>query len=59
MGGAYCSFDENRKGRIKAGYLADLAVLDRDIFTIPEDEIKDVKADVTILGGKVVYQRAE
>ncbi len=57
LGSAYCSFDENRKGRIRPGYLADLTVLDRDIFTVPEDEIKDINAQMTILAGQVVYER--
>ena len=54
---AYCSFDENRKGRIRPGYLADLTVLDRDLLTVPEDEIKDINAQMTILAGQVVYER--
>lgn len=39
-GSAYSSFDENLKGSLEIGKLADLVVLDRDIFEIPEDEIK-------------------
>ncbi len=37
--------------------MADLIVLDRDILTIPEDEIKDVKVEMTIIDGKIVYQK--
>ena len=55
MGGAYTSFEENRKGRIKEGYLADLVLLDRDIFTIPEEEIKHTQALATWLGGECVF----
>ena len=54
---AYASFDENRKGRLMPGYLADFAVLDRDIFSIPLDEIKEVKVTKTVLGGKVIFER--
>jgi predicted amidohydrolase YtcJ len=55
--GAYASFEETLKGSIEPGKLAYMVVLDRDIFTIPEDEIKDVKVETTIVGGEIVYQR--
>jgi len=54
---AYASFEENKKGRIAPGFLADMCVLDRDIFTINPVEIMDVKVDMTILGGNIVYKR--
>ena len=50
-------FDEGRKGTLETGKLADLAVLSADIMSIPEDQIKDIKADMTMVGGKVVFQR--
>ena len=50
-------FDEGRKGTLEPGKLADLVVLSADYVTVPEDQIKDIKADVTIVGGKVVFQR--
>jgi hypothetical protein len=49
------STEEGKKGQIKVGQLADLAVLDRDAMTIPEDELQDVVSVLTLLGGKVVY----
>ena len=52
---AYYTFEENIKGSIEPGKLADMIVLDRDILTCPEDEIKDTKILKTILGGKTVY----
>jgi predicted amidohydrolase YtcJ len=55
--GAYASFEETRKGSIEPGKLADIVVLDRDILTIPADEIKEVKVETTIVGGEIVYQR--
>jgi hypothetical protein len=55
--GAYASFEETVKGSIEPGKLADMVVLDRDIFAIPEDEIKEVKVETTIVGGEIVYQR--
>lgn len=44
------------KGAIEAGKLADLAVLDRDYFVVPEEQIKDVKATMTVVGGQVVWK---
>jgi len=55
--GAYASFEETVKGTIEPGKLADLVVLDRDILAIPEEEIKEVKVETTIVGGEIVYQR--
>jgi predicted amidohydrolase YtcJ len=49
------STEEGKKGQIKVGQLADLAVLSNDYFTVPGDEIQDITAVLTILGGKVVY----
>jgi predicted amidohydrolase YtcJ len=56
IGSAYCSFDEDKKGRIRPGYFADFAVLDRDIFTVEPEEIKNVKCVMTVLGGKIIYE---
>ena len=52
---AYGSFEENIKGSIEGGKLADLIVLDRDILTCPVDEIKETKVLMTMLGGRTVY----
>ncbi len=57
IGSAYACFSENRRGRIRPGFLADFAVLDRDIFTIPEDEIKDVQCVMTFVNGRKIFQR--
>lgn len=54
---AYASFDEERKGRIMPGFYADMTVLDRDIFTVAHEEIRGTKVEMTIVGGRVVYQR--
>jgi len=51
------TFDEARKGTIEPGKLADIVVLSADYTAVPEDQIKDIKADLTIAGGKVVFQR--
>jgi predicted amidohydrolase YtcJ len=56
-GAAYAQFMEERKGRIKEGYLADITITDRDLLTIPENEIMQTRIEYTITGGKVVYQK--
>lgn len=56
-GSAYNEFKEDIKGRIKPGYLADLVVLDRDIFTCDPMEIKDILPVMTMVDGKMVYRR--
>jgi predicted amidohydrolase YtcJ len=56
LGSAYAQFMENRKGMIKTGYLADIVITDKDLFSIPENEIMKTKVDYTITGGKVVYK---
>jgi predicted amidohydrolase YtcJ len=58
INGAYASFEEGIKGSIELGKLADMVVLDRDILTIPPDELKEMKVDTTIVGGEVVFQRS-
>lgn len=53
---AYASFEEKIKGSIEPGKLADLTVLDRDILSVPAEEIKDIKVETTIVGGEIIYQ---
>ena len=59
MGGAYLTFEEDRKGSIEAGKYADMAVLSDDPLTCAEDAIKDITAETTIVGGRVVYERGD
>jgi predicted amidohydrolase YtcJ len=49
------SNEQGKKGQIKAGQLADLALLSDDYFSVPEDEIVSLRAVLTMLGGKVVF----
>lgn len=51
------TFEEGRKGTLEPGKLADLVVLSADYVAVPEDQIKDIKADITMVGGKIVFQR--
>jgi predicted amidohydrolase YtcJ len=52
---AYLFFRENDLGSIQSGYLADLAVLDKDYLTVPADQIKDISSVLTMVGGRIVY----
>lgn len=52
---AYAAGDEDRKGMIKKGYLADMTVLDRDLYAVPTEEIKDIKVTMTVVGGEITY----
>lgn len=54
---AYSSFEEAIKGSIEPGKLADFAVLSDDILTCPVDQIKNIQSELTIVGGKIVYDR--
>lgn len=54
---AYCEFKEDVKGRIKPGFYADMVVIDKDIFTCDPLEIKDIKPEMTVVGGKIVYKK--
>ena len=54
---AYASYTEKENGTIETGKNADLVVLEKDIYSIDPDEIKTVKVDMTVLGGKVVFER--
>ena len=55
--GAYLAKEENIKGSVEPGKLADLIVLDRDILNVPSEDIKDIKVLTTIVDGKIVYSR--
>ncbi|HEY4253063.1 MAG TPA: amidohydrolase [Roseomonas sp.] len=54
-GNTWFSTEEGKKGQIKVGQLADLAVLSDDYFGVPEDRIQDIEAVLTLLGGKPVF----
>jgi predicted amidohydrolase YtcJ len=57
LNNAFAAFEEDKKGSITVGKLADITILDQDILTIPSDQIKDTKVLYTIIGGRVLYQR--
>ncbi|MHA2062649.1 MAG: amidohydrolase, partial [Candidatus Sifarchaeia archaeon] len=56
LNGAYASFEEDIKGSIEPGKLADIAILSDDLTAISAERIKDVKVDLTMVGGKVLWR---
>lgn len=53
--GAVSNFEENNKGTVEVGKMADLVILDRDIMECPDSEILNAKVLYTIVGGELVY----
>ena len=58
-GSAWFSNEQTKKGSIKVGQLADLAVLDRDFFQTDDEAIKHIEAELTVVGGKIVYANGD
>jgi predicted amidohydrolase YtcJ len=56
---AYASFEEDRKGSLTVGRLADFVLLSKDLFDIPPEEIRNVDVEMTVVGGKIVFERSE
>ncbi len=54
---AWAAGEEDLKGRLAPGLLADLVVLDRDPFAVPPEQLKNLKAALTVVGGKIVFER--
>jgi predicted amidohydrolase YtcJ len=59
INGAYAGFEEDIKGTLTPGKLADITVLSKDIMTIPEEEIPTARVVYAIVGGKVKYQAVQ
>jgi predicted amidohydrolase YtcJ len=57
VGSAYAEFMEGRKGMLKAGMLADFAVLSQDLSRVPPERIGDTRVEETVVGGRSVYRR--
>jgi predicted amidohydrolase YtcJ len=56
-GSAYAEFAETQKGTLEPGKLADLVVFAADLFKVPPREILTTPVDLTVVGGRVVYER--
>jgi len=55
-GAAYAEFSEADKGRLAPGLLADFVIVDRDLFSIPPEEIRQARVTLTVVGGRVIYE---
>jgi predicted amidohydrolase YtcJ len=55
---AWAEGEEGSKGTLSVGKLADLVVIDRDLFAIPPQQLKEAKVVLTVVGGRVVFDRA-
>jgi predicted amidohydrolase YtcJ len=56
MHGAYASFEENIKGSLTAGKLADVVILEKDPHAVDPDDIADIQVLRTILGGRTTFE---
>jgi hypothetical protein len=57
MGSAFAAFEEEEKGTISPGKMADLVVLSEDILSIGPSRIANVEVQMTIVGGRIVYEK--
>ncbi len=57
LGGAALTFEEDLKGTIEKGKLADLVVLEEDILTCEPERIRDMGVALTVVGGEIAYRR--
>ena len=56
MGSAHAAFEENNKGSLTPGKFADLVVWSDDFYSVDPEDIVNVQAEVTIVGGEIVHQ---
>jgi predicted amidohydrolase YtcJ len=57
VAGTWLTREEQLKGTIEVGKLADLTVLDRDYFAVPDEEIREIRVDMTVVNGELVWER--
>ena len=56
-GSAFAGFDERTRGTLERGKLADFALIDRDLTRIPAEQLRDARVTMTVVGGRVVFER--
>lgn len=56
--GPFLTREEKTKGTLEVGKLADMVVVDQDLLTIAPEKVLNAKVDLTIVGGKVLFERA-
>ncbi|MFX1286345.1 MAG: amidohydrolase [Promethearchaeota archaeon] len=56
LNGAYASFEEDIKGTVEPGKLADIAILSKDLTSIPPEEIKDITVELTMVNGRIQWR---
>ncbi len=59
LSAAFSAFEEDIKGSLTPGKLADITVLSQDIMTVPEEAVRETKVVMTIVGGKILYERKD
>jgi len=57
-GAAHAAFSEDSQGTLEPGKLADLVVLDRDLFEIPPEQLAEAEVVLTMVGGRIMYERS-
>ena len=57
--GAYCCFDEARRGSLEVGKLADLAVLADDPLAVPDEALPELRVELTVVGGRVAHSAGD
>ncbi|HEU0257512.1 MAG TPA: amidohydrolase family protein, partial [Microbacteriaceae bacterium] len=55
IGNAWFSFEEDRRGALRPGWWSDLAVLSDDYFAVPDDAIRDLRSELTLVGDRIAY----